>query len=150
MFVVKNVNWAIPNGSCFKDTNSGIWVFTILGEGYVIRWAYFVLTDRIAKDRKSRCRSTVAGRVRCAYFFWQGNDCSVNEKGAAAIMAVELDEEKGPQVRCPAPPTPKKVIHVNVSSVRTMLRGGSRERVQGVCTPPWDDLWLSNTTGILY
>lgn len=50
------------------------------------------------KDRKSRCRSTVAGRVRCAYFFWQGNDCSVNEKGAAAIMAVELDEEKGPQV----------------------------------------------------
>lgn len=69
------------------------------GEGYVIRWAYFVLADRIAKDRKSRCRSTVAGRVRCAYFFWQGNDCSVNEKGAAAIMAVELDEEKGPQVR---------------------------------------------------
>ncbi|XP_022790762.1 supervillin-like isoform X2 [Stylophora pistillata] len=69
------------------------------GEGYVIRWAYFVLADRIVKDRKSRCRSTVAGRVRCAYFFWQGNDCSVNEKGAAAIMAVELDEEKGPQVR---------------------------------------------------
>ena len=86
---------------------STIWVLTILGEGYVIRWAYFVLTDRIAKDRKSRCRSTVAGRVRCAYFFWQGNDCSVNEKGAAAIMAVELDEEKGPQVRCPAPPPPQ-------------------------------------------
>ena len=96
------------NGSCFKDTNSTIWVFTILGEGYVIRWAYFVLTDRIAKDRKSRCRSTVAGRVRCAYFFWQGNDCSVNEKGAAAIMAVELDEEKGPQVRYPPSPNPEK------------------------------------------
>ena len=32
-----------------------------------------------------------------------------------------------------------------------MLRGGSRGRVQGVCTPPppWDDLWFSNTTGIL-
>ena len=137
MFVVKNVTWAIPNGSCLKDTNSGIWVFTILGEGYVIRWAYFVLTDRIAKDRKSRCRSTVAGRVRCAYFFWQGNDCSVNEKGAAAIMAVELDEEKGPQVRCPAPPPiPKKVFYVDVLSVRTMLRGGSWGRVPGVCTPP--------------
>ncbi|XP_032218251.1 supervillin isoform X2 [Nematostella vectensis] len=69
------------------------------GEGYVIRWAYFVMTDRIATDRKSRCRSTVAGRVRTAYFFWQGNDCTVNEKGAAAVMAVELDEERGPQIR---------------------------------------------------
>ena len=28
-------------------------------------------------------------------------------------------------------------------------RGGSRGRVEGVRTPPWDDLQLSNTTGIL-
>ena len=28
-------------------------------------------------------------------------------------------------------------------------RGGSRGRVQGVRTPPWDDLQFSNTTGIL-
>ena len=28
--------------------------------------------------------------------------------------------------------------------------GGSRGRVQGLRTPPpWDDLWFSNTTGIL-
>jgi hypothetical protein len=56
------------------------------------------MNDRIATDRKSRCRSTIAGRVRTAYFFWQGNDCTVNEKGAAAVMAVELDQERGPQV----------------------------------------------------
>ena len=30
------------------------------------------------------------------------------------------------------------------------FRGGSRGRVQGVCTPPGDDLRFSNTTGILY
>ena len=30
-----------------------------------------------------------------------------------------------------------------------MCRGGSRGRVQGVRTPPWDDVRFSNTTGIL-
>ena len=33
--------------------------------------------------------------------------------------------------------------------IRKKHRGGSRGRVQEVPTPPWDDLRLSNTTGIL-
>ena len=53
--------------------------------------------NRVVRDKRGRIRP-MTGRQRCAYFFWQGNECSVNEKGAAAIMAVELDEEHGPQV----------------------------------------------------
>ena len=39
------------------------------------------------------------GRARCVYFFWHGRQCGVGEKGASALMAVDLDKEKGPQVR---------------------------------------------------
>ena len=41
-----------------------------------------------------------------------------------------------------------RVIHLH-SAYEYKIRGGSRGRVQGVRTPPWDDLRFSNTTGIL-
>ena len=65
---------------------------------YVVRWKYKVsLTGRDLKGRPSK--HVAVGRERFAYYFWQGSQSGVNEKGASALMTVELDRERGPQIR---------------------------------------------------
>ncbi|XP_026317015.1 uncharacterized protein LOC113228083 isoform X4 [Hyposmocoma kahamanoa] len=68
------------------------------GDSYIIRWEYLItVSGRELNGKPSK--HNVTGRDRCAYFCWQGKDASSNEKGAAALLTVELDKEKGPQVR---------------------------------------------------
>ena len=72
-----------------------------VGDTYVIRWQYLVAAKGLKSLTKyggANTRSGI-GRERCAYFFWQGTESSVNEKGASALMTIELDEERGPHVR---------------------------------------------------
>merc|ERR1719510_294054 len=65
---------------------------------FVVRWKYKVsLTGKTLKGLPSK--HVAVGRERWAYFFWQGMDSKAAEQGLSALMTVELDEEKGPQIR---------------------------------------------------
>ena len=64
----------------------------------MIRWEYSIVASRVMKMLKDLEEAKAAGRHRCAYFFWLGNDCAVTEQGATAVMTVDLDEERGPHV----------------------------------------------------
>lgn len=68
------------------------------GDSYIVRWLYQLSCTVRELSGKPSERATV-GRARCAYFCWQGEDSSANEKGAAALCMNELDTEKGAQVR---------------------------------------------------
>jgi len=68
------------------------------GDTYVVRWNYKVaLTGRALKGGVSKF--SAVGRERCAYFFWQGEESRISLQGASALHTVELDSERGPQIR---------------------------------------------------
>lgn len=68
--------------------------------GYVVRWKYCVKRTGVKSLKGKASRIEDVGRDKIVYFFWQGQDSTVNEKGAAALMTVELDSDRGPQVSC--------------------------------------------------
>ncbi|XP_012821109.1 supervillin isoform X3 [Xenopus tropicalis] len=67
------------------------------GDAYVVKWKYFVSTTVGQRQKTEHVR--IAGKEKCAYFFWQGRNSPVSEKGTSALMTVELDEERGAQVQ---------------------------------------------------
>ncbi|XP_062067103.1 supervillin isoform X2 [Lepus europaeus] len=68
------------------------------GDAYVVKWKYMVSTA-VGSRQRGEPSVRVAGREKCVYFFWQGRHSTVSEKGASALMTVELDEERGAQVQ---------------------------------------------------
>ncbi|KAJ8268682.1 hypothetical protein COCON_G00138540 [Conger conger] len=69
------------------------------GDTYVVKWRHMVSASVGKWQTQEQVRSVGPGRERCAYFFWQGRNSTVSEKGTSALMTVELDEERGAQVQ---------------------------------------------------
>lgn len=68
------------------------------GNSYIIRWEYCAnITGRELSGKPSK--HAQAGRDHCVYFCWQGNNATINEKGAAALLTVKLDSENARQIR---------------------------------------------------
>jgi supervillin len=55
--------------------------------------------DDEGTNDKTRQMLESGGRNCCAYFFWQGQNASINEKGATAVLTILMDTEKGAQIR---------------------------------------------------
>lgn len=68
------------------------------GDNYVVRWAYRVTVTTRALNGQPSKHAASQGRDRFCYFCWQGRNALVNDKGAAALLTVELDKERGPQI----------------------------------------------------
>lgn len=50
------------------------------------------------RQNSEQIKTSAAGKEKCSYFFWQGRNATISEKGTSALMTVELDEERGAQV----------------------------------------------------
>uniref|UniRef100_A0A671YD38 Supervillin a n=1 Tax=Sparus aurata TaxID=8175 RepID=A0A671YD38_SPAAU len=69
------------------------------GDTYVVKWKYMVSTAVGRRQNPEQLKTAGAGKEKCCYFFWQGRNATVSEKGTSALMTVELDEERGAQVQ---------------------------------------------------
>ncbi|XP_070186679.1 platelet binding protein GspB-like isoform X2 [Littorina saxatilis] len=105
------------------------------GDTYVVRWQYMITNAGLKSLKGAAARQSLTGRERCAYFFWQGQDSTVNEKGASALMTVELDEERGPQVRVVQGKEPPCFLNLFEGSM--VLHIGKREDSTTNTAGPW-------------
>ncbi|KAL4217138.1 hypothetical protein ACF0H5_023592 [Mactra antiquata] len=112
------------------------------GDTYVVRWQYMIVNAGMKSLKGQASRFSQLGRERCAYFFWQGKGSTVNEKGASALMTVELDEERGPQVRVSEGKEPP--CFLNLFKGAMIIHIGKREEEDTNTQGPWRFYCLRN------
>jgi supervillin len=97
-------------------------------DSYIIKWKYrTTVKGRELSGKPSK--HVQAGRDRCVYYCWQGSNASINEKGSAALLTVELDHEKAPQVRVVQGSEPAAFLKLFKGSM--VVHDGKREESDG-------------------
>ncbi|XP_069108272.1 serine-rich adhesin for platelets-like isoform X2 [Argopecten irradians] len=105
------------------------------GDTYVVRWQYMITQAGTKGLKGTQSRRSQVGRERCAYFFWQGRNSTINEKGASALMTVELDEERGPQIRVDE--AKEMPAFLNLFGGKMMIHKGKREEEETNTQGSW-------------
>lgn len=89
--------WSISENSYEKHKDSDFGHF-YNEDSYIIRWKFRItITGRELSGKPSKYSQI--GRDRCLYFLWLGKNASINEKGLAALLTIELDNENARQIR---------------------------------------------------
>ncbi|XP_077280924.1 supervillin isoform X1 [Temnothorax americanus] len=93
------------------------------GDSYIVQWTYSVtITGRELSGLPSK--HSAKGRDRSVYFIWQGRNASLNERGAAALLTVELDSDRGPQIHVVQGHEPAAFL--NLFSGRMVVHSGKK------------------------
>lgn len=68
------------------------------GDSYIVKWK-FSITVKGRELSGKPSKHLQVGRDVTVFFYWQGCNSSINEKGVAALLTIELDSESAPQIR---------------------------------------------------
>ncbi|KAK5642159.1 hypothetical protein RI129_008326 [Pyrocoelia pectoralis] len=95
------------------------------GNSYIVRWEYCAnTTGRGLGGQPSKYMQ--CGRDLCLYFCWQGTNATVNEKGTAALLTIQLDSENARQIRVLQGAEPP--VFLNLFKGNMVIHSGKYER----------------------
>lgn len=97
------------------------------GDSYIYCWNF----KQTVKGRELGglpSKRAPVGRDRCIFFCWQGIHSSVNEKGTAACLTVELDKQSAPQVRVEQGSEPAAFLRLFDGNM--VIHKGKRDEVE--------------------
>ncbi|KAM9839521.1 supervillin a [Aulostomus maculatus] len=105
------------------------------GDTYVVKWKYMVSTAVGKRQNPEQLKTAGAGKEKCCYFFWQGRNSTVSEKGTSALMTVELDEERGAQVQVQQGKEPPSFLQCFRGGM--IIHSGKREEEEETSQNDW-------------